>query len=252
MLHIDEVLAWPRGDAAPTERSLADGQALAGGARSFHVPRIGTVYGALLNHRAALAALGDAVHQPPYKAPPKAPVLYIKPRNTHIGHGDPIVVPAGVDALEIGATLGIVIGRTACRVREAEALSVVAGYTLCNDVSVPHASYYRPSLSYRCRDSFLSIGPWIVAAQRVAEPDALVISVTIDDQPVWHANTGGMFRPVARLIADVSEFMTLSAGDVLMLGVPAGAPRARAGQRVAIHIEGVGRLENPLVAEADE
>ena len=252
MLHIDEVLAWPRGTALPLDKTLAQWQSLADAAPGFNPPRIGTVYGALLNHRAALASLGDAVHQPPYKAPPKAPVLYIKPRNTHIGHGDPIVVPDGVDALQIGATLGIVIGRTACRVDEADALSAVAGYTVCNDVSVPHASYYRPSLRFKCRDSFLPIGPWIVAAQRVAEPDALAISVTIDDQPVWHADTGGMFRPVARLIADVSEFMTLSAGDVLMLGVPAGAPRARAGQRVAIHIEGVGRLENPLVAEVDE
>ena len=249
MLHIDEVLAWPRGDAVATERPLADWQAAARTERHFNVPRIGTVYGALLNHRAALAALGDAVDHPPYKAPPRAPVLYIKPRNTHIGHGDPIVVPAGVDELEIGATLGIVIGRSACRVAEADAVSVIAGYTVCNDVSVPHASYYRPSLRYKCRDSFLPIGPWIVGARRVSRPDALSITVHIDGEVVQRADTGGMVRAVARLIADVSAFMTLDAGDVLMLGVPAGAPRARAGQRVAIDIDSVGRLENALVAE---
>ncbi len=251
MLQIDDALAWPRGTAVPLDQPLARWQARAEAAPGFNVPRIGTVYGALLNHHAALAALGDAVHQPPYKAPPKAPVLYIKPRNTHIGHGEAIIVPDGVDELEIGATLGIVIGRTACRIGEAEALSVVAGYTVCNDVSVPHASYYRPSMRFKCRDSFLPIGPWIVGARHVPDPDALSISVTIDDQVVQHASTGGMLRPVARLIADVSEFMTLSTGDVLMLGVPAGAPRARAGQRVTIHIEGVGRLENPLVPAAD-
>ena len=81
--------------------------------------RRGTVYGTLLNHHDALAALGSAVHEPPYKAPPKAQVLYIKPRNTWAGAGDAIIVPAGVDELEIGATLGLVIGRTACRVSEA-------------------------------------------------------------------------------------------------------------------------------------
>lgn len=251
MLQIDESLAWPRGGAVPLERPLAQWLALEGADERFNVPRIGTVYGALLNHRAALAALGDAVHQPPYKAPPKAPVLYIKPRNTHIGHGDTIVVPGGMEELEIGATLGIVIGRTACRVSEADALSVIAGYTVCNDVSVPHASYYRPSLRFKCRDSFLPIGPWIVSVRHVPDPDALPITVTIDGQVVQRASTGGMLRPVARLIADVSEFMTLSPGDVLMLGVPAGAPRARVGQRVVIHIEGVGRLENPLVTEVD-
>lgn len=210
---------------------------------------LGTVYGTLLNHRAALAALGDAVHQPPYKAPPKAPVLYIKPRNTFAGHGDAVVVPAGVDEVEVGATLGIVFGRDACRVAEADALACVAGYTVCNDLSVPHESFYRPSLRFKCRDGFLPIGPWLVGAQQVADPDALAVRVAIDGRSVQQTRSAGMLRPVARLIAEVSAFMTLAAGDVLMLGVAAGAPRARAGQRVRIEIDGIGALENPLVAE---
>ncbi len=208
-----------------------------------------TVYGSLLNHAEALAALGDAVTLPPYKAAPKAPVLYIKPRNTHNTHGGNIVVPADVAELEMGATLGIVIGRTACRVSEDDALSVIAGYTVCNDVSVPHALYYRPSLRFKCRDGFMPIGPAIVSAQQVPRPDALGITVSIDGNVVQRASTAGMLRPVARLIAAVTDFMTLSPGDVLMLGVPAGAPRARAGQRVCIRIDGVGTLENTLVAE---
>jgi 5-oxopent-3-ene-1,2,5-tricarboxylate decarboxylase/2-hydroxyhepta-2,4-diene-1,7-dioate isomerase len=248
---IDNALAWPTGSASPQDKGLAHWQALltGGGGFGLRVLPVGTAYGTLLNHRDALAALDGAVHQPPYKAPPKAPVLYIKPRCTHIGHGDAIVVPDGVDELEMGATLGMVIGRTACRVSEADALSCVAGYTVCNDVSVPHASYYRPSMRFKCRDSFLPIGPWIIGAHHVADPDALALQVEIDGHTVQRSSTGGMQRSVARLIADVTEFMTLSAGDVLMLGVPFGAPRARAGQRVRISIEGVGTLENPLVAQ---
>jgi 5-oxopent-3-ene-1,2,5-tricarboxylate decarboxylase/2-hydroxyhepta-2,4-diene-1,7-dioate isomerase len=248
---IDQALGWSRGAAAPVDQSTARWRAAAqtAGGANLHPPPVGTVYGTLLNHRQALAALGDAVNQPPYKAAPKAPVLYIKPRNTHVGHGAAIVVPQGVDELEIGATLGMVIGRTACRVDEADALTFVAGYTVCNDVSVPHASYYRPSMRFKCRDSFLPIGPWIVGAQHVPEPDALAIQVEIDGHTVQRSSTGGMQRSVARLIADVSEFMTLSAGDMLMLGVPFGAPRARVGQRVGISIEGIGTLENSLVAE---
>jgi 5-oxopent-3-ene-1,2,5-tricarboxylate decarboxylase / 2-hydroxyhepta-2,4-diene-1,7-dioate isomerase len=211
--------------------------------------RLGTVYGTLLNDRDALAALGDAAHQPPYKAPPQAPVLYIKPRNCHVGAGEPIVVPAGVDELEMGAALGMVFGRDARRVRETDALGFLAGYTVCNDVSVPHASFYRPSLRFKCRDSFLPIGPGIVDAQRVADPDALGMRVEIDGRTALRIDAPHWLRGAAQLIADVSEFMTLAAGDVLMLGVPAGVPRARAGQRVAIHIDGVGSLENPLVAE---
>jgi 5-oxopent-3-ene-1,2,5-tricarboxylate decarboxylase / 2-hydroxyhepta-2,4-diene-1,7-dioate isomerase len=210
---------------------------------------VATVYGTLMNHAEALATLGDAVNRPPYKAPPKAPVLYIKPRNTFNRHGGSVVVPHGVTELEMGATLGIVIGRTACRVAEADAISVIAGYTVCNDVSVPHESYYRPSLRFKCRDGFMPIGPIIVSAQQVPHPDALGIMVSIDGRVAYRGGTSGMQRPVATLIAAVTEFMTLSPGDVLMLGVPAGAPRARAGQRVSITIDGVGALENTLVAE---
>ena len=208
-----------------------------------------TVYGTLLNHADALAALGDAVNLPPYKAPPKAPVLYIKPRNTHNTQGGNIVVPHGVAELEMGASLGIVIGRVACRVAEADALSVVAGYTVCNDVSVPHDSYYRPSLRFKCRDGFMPIGPSVVDVQHIARPDALGINVSIDGKVALRSSTAGMLRPVAVLIAAVTDFMTLSPGDVLMLGVPAGAPRARAGQRVSITIDSVGTLDNRLVAE---
>ena len=216
----------------------------------MHTPlRRGTVYGTLLNHADALAALGAAVHEPPYKAPPKAPVLYIKPRNTWARAGDAIVVPAGVSELEIGATLGLVIGRTACRVQEAEALSFLAGCVIVNDVSVPHASYDRPSLRFKARDGFCPIGP-VVPLERVGSLDALPVRVEVDGVLVHRSSTAGLIRPVARLLAEVSEFMTLSPGDVLMLGVAAGAPRAQAGQRVSILIDGLGRLDNPLVAEA--
>src|SRR5215831_14609529 len=97
----------------------------------------GVVYGTLLNRIEFLQALGDAVRQPPYKAPPSAPVLYLKPRNTLAADGDAVVVPVGVAQLEIGASLGIVIGRTACAVTPAQALEHVAGYTIVADVTVP-------------------------------------------------------------------------------------------------------------------
>ena len=116
-----DVLAWPIAAAWPEDRPLADWQRAGGVA--YRAPPLRTAYGALLNHRAALAALGDAVHAAPYKAPPQAPVLYIKPRNCFAGHGDTVVVPADAEALEVGATLGIVIGREAFRVGEAEALA---------------------------------------------------------------------------------------------------------------------------------
>lgn len=215
----------------------------------MHAPPRGTVYGTLLNYRGALAALGEAVHKPPYKAPPKAPVLYIKPANTWIGDGAPIPVPSDAEALQMGAALGVVIGRTACRVPVDAALDYVAGYTVVNDVSVPHDSFYRPSIRLKCRDGFCPISATLVESERVPNPDALAVRVFVDGVLRQQNTTANLIRSTARLIADITEFMTLSAGDVLLTGVPENAPLARAGQRVAIEIEGVGRLENPLVAE---
>jgi 5-oxopent-3-ene-1,2,5-tricarboxylate decarboxylase/2-hydroxyhepta-2,4-diene-1,7-dioate isomerase len=208
----------------------------------------GTVYGTLLNHRDALAALGDAVNAAPYKAPPKAPVLYIKPRNTWVGNGDPVIVPSDAPELEVGATLGLVIGRAACRVSVAEALSFVSGYVIVNDVSVPHASFYRPSLRFKIRDTFCPLGR-VVSSDAIGSPDALRITVSVDGAVVHRSSTAGLIRPAAQLLSDVSEFMTLVPGDVLSVGVAAGAPRARAGQTVRIEIEGLGYLENPFVAQ---
>ena len=206
----------------------------------------GTVYGTLLNFRSALDALGDAVHRPPLKAPPKAPILYIKPRNTHAGDGDAVALPAGVDALEFGASLALVIGRTACRVSAHDALAHVAGYAIVNDVSVPHPSYYRPALRFKCRDGFCPIGP-TVPRQAVADPDALAIEVEVGGEIVQRGHTSTLIRPVAALLADVTEFMTLAPGDLLMIGVPAGAPHLRAGQRATIRIEQLGELHNHVV-----
>lgn len=247
MLAIDQSLAQPLGAAVPVDAPLAHWSALAADPSGpwFMPPTRGTVYGTLLNNADALAALGDRVLAAPYKAPPRAPVLYIKPRNTLAGHRMPVVVPADVAELEIGATLGVVIGTTACRVAVADALAHVAGYTVVNDLSIPHESYYRPSLRFKCRDGFCPIGPSIVAKKLVSDP---IIRVEVDGVEVRRIGSGGLIRPVAQLIADVTEFMTLRPGDVLMTGVAANAPRARAGQRVAVTIDGVGRLETPLVA----
>ncbi len=214
----------------------------------FQPPASGTVYGTLLNHREALAALGDQVNAAPYKAPPKAPILYIKPRNTWAKNSDAVMVPSDTQELQIGATLGLVIGKTACNVRFEQALDYVAGYVVLNDISVPHDSFYRPSMRFKCRDGSCPMGAY-VARDAIANPDALAVTVAIDGIVVQRTDTGNRIRSVAQLLADVTEFMTLHPGDVLSIGVSAHAPLARAGQRVTITIDGVGQLENVLVAE---
>ncbi len=212
----------------------------------------GRVYGALLNHRAALAALGDSVNQPPYKAPPRAPVLYIKPQNTLAGDHAQVTVPPDVSELEVGACLGVVIGRTACRLSEHSALEVIAGYVIVNDISIPHPAYYRPSVRFKARDGFCPVGPRVVGRTLVADPDALRIQVSVDGTVCLTTSTAELVRPVARLLADVSEFMTLSPGDILATGAAAPAPRVCARQRVSITIEPIGTLETYFAGNGGE
>lgn len=210
---------------------------------------IGTVYGALLNERAALAALGDAVNAPPYGRPPQAPVLYIKSVNTHAADGAAVVVPAGVDALEIGASVAVVFARRATRVAAARALDYVHGFTLASDVSVPHPDYYRPAVRFKCRDGFCPLGPAIVPAAALADVDAIGLTVRIDGKVAASASTATLIRPVRELIADVTAFMSFDAGDVLLLGVAGGAPLARAGSTIEIAAAGIGTLRHMLIAE---
>jgi 5-oxopent-3-ene-1,2,5-tricarboxylate decarboxylase/2-hydroxyhepta-2,4-diene-1,7-dioate isomerase len=210
----------------------------------------GTVYGTLLNHRSAFAALGEAVNLPPYNAPPAAPVLYIKPRNTLATSGRVVRIPAGTPELEVGACLGVVIGRTACKVAEPRALDYVAGYLILADVSIPHANFHRPSIRFKARDGFCPLGPAVTPRGAVANPDSLTIRSYIDDTLVQTSSTADLIRPLARLLADVTEFMTLAPGDVLALGAAAPAPRVRPGQTLRIDIDGLGSLSNPFMGEA--
>jgi len=229
-----------------------DGQMQAG-AGCFSIPfdvppyRLsGAVYGTLLNHRSVLAALGDAANRPPYDAPPKAPVLYIKPRNTLARSGSVVRIPAGIPELEVGACLGLVIGRTACRVSETRALDYVAGYLIVADVSIPHSNYHRPSIRFKARDGYCPLGPAVTARAAVANPGALTIRTYLDDALMQTASSADLIRPAERLLADVTEFMTLAPGDVLALGAAGPAPRVRSGQTARIEIDGLGSLSNPF------
>jgi 5-oxopent-3-ene-1,2,5-tricarboxylate decarboxylase/2-hydroxyhepta-2,4-diene-1,7-dioate isomerase len=211
----------------------------------------GAVYGVLMNHRKALAALGEAVDMPPYKAAPKSVVLYVKPRNTIVGPAQPVEVDGAAGRVEVGAALGIVIGRTTCAVSEGEAMGCIAGYVIVGDFSVPHTSYFRPSIRFRARDASCVIGPVVTAAGAVARPDTLAVRVFVDGRLAHETSTGGTIRGVARLVAEVSDFMTLAPGDVLLAGVAPGAPLIGANVNVGIEIEGLGRLDTrTALAEA--
>jgi 5-oxopent-3-ene-1,2,5-tricarboxylate decarboxylase/2-hydroxyhepta-2,4-diene-1,7-dioate isomerase len=199
----------------------------------------GTVYGVLLNFRAEVEALAPQMSQPPYKAPPQAPVLYVKTANTWSPHGSAIVVPAAVPEVEVGATIGMVIG----------ADSDVEGFVLMNDLSIPHASFFRPPVKFKCVDGFLGIGPAMRDAQEVADPAQFSLEVRIDGELRQSVDFSQTVRSAAQLLAEVGAFMTLAHGDVLMLGCDAGRPLARPGDRIEISAPGFETLANTLVGE---
>ncbi len=209
----------------------------------------GTVYGALLNHAPQLAALGDAVHQPPHKAPPRAPVLEVKPRHMLAADGAVVRVPAGMAGLHVSASLGIVIGAVACRVPVASARAHVAGYLIVGDISAPLPNHYRPGARFKARDGFCPLGARVVPSTDVLDPDALAGRVEVDGVLAQAFTTGERVRGVAQLVADVTEFMTLQAGDVLALGIAHGAPLVEAGRAVMLTIDGVGSLRLHVEAE---
>jgi 5-oxopent-3-ene-1,2,5-tricarboxylate decarboxylase / 2-hydroxyhepta-2,4-diene-1,7-dioate isomerase len=199
-----------------------------------------TVYGTLMNFRSELEALGAQMNEPPYGAPPKAPVLYIKPANTWSRHGAAIALPARVTQVEIGATIAMLM----------KAPGEVAGYLLMNDLSIPHTSFFRPPVKCKCLDGFLGVGDTLLPAGAAVDPSLFRLEVRINGELKQSVDFAHLVRPARQLLADVSDFMTLGPGDVLMLGVDTGRPLARAGDRVEISAAGLGSLANTLVAEA--
>jgi len=204
-----------------------------------YLPR-GTVYGTLLNFRAEWDALRTQMDAPPYKAPPRAPVLYVKPANTWSVHGASIAVPAHVPQVEVGATIAVVMG----------AAGQVAGHVLMNDLSLPHASFFRPPVRFKCLDGFLGIGAGLVPPAEAGDPARFKLEVRINGELKQSFDFATLVRPAAQLLEDVNEFMTLQPGDVLMLGCGPSRPLAKAGDRIEISAPGFATLANTLVQEA--
>lgn len=199
------------------------------------------VYGVILNDRPSLDALRETLEQPPYKGAPKAPVLYLKPANTHATPGARIAVPGTV---EIGATLGMVAGPAgAARLVEGDALGALAGLCLVADLSIPHASVYRPAIREKCWDGSCPIGPLGPVRQE------LEIRTFVDGRLVHAWSLSRLVRPLPRLLADVTEFMTLRPGDMLLAGFPTDIAQAGPGAHVAIEADGLGRLDFTLTGD---
>ncbi len=206
---------------------------------SHPLPSLGTVYGTLLNFRREFDAWAPRMSEPPYTAAPKAPVLYVKPANTWSADGADIAVPAHVAQVEVGATIAMVLKQP----------GAVAGYVLMNDLSVPHDSFFRPPVKFKCLDGFLGVGSHLLAAGPDIDPAEFTLQVHINGEFRQSVRFSELVRNAAQLLADVTGFMTLGAGDALMLGCDLGRPLAAIGDRIEISAAGLGTLTHTLVVE---
>jgi 5-oxopent-3-ene-1,2,5-tricarboxylate decarboxylase/2-hydroxyhepta-2,4-diene-1,7-dioate isomerase len=204
----------------------------------------GTVYGTLLNFQREHALWAPRMSEAPYKAPPRAPVLYIKTANTFTAAGRSIALPAGQPVV-VSASLGLVMGAGGA-----------VGVALFNDVAIAHDSYYRPPVKFQCVDGFLGVGPGCVALERVGGLDglkALQLELRINGVHRQTTALAELVRDAATLLHDVLDFMTLQPGDVLMLGsdcLPDGSrPLVHAGDTVEISADGFESAVHSFAAE---
>jgi 5-oxopent-3-ene-1,2,5-tricarboxylate decarboxylase/2-hydroxyhepta-2,4-diene-1,7-dioate isomerase len=207
----------------------------------------GTIYGAALNDRDQVASLAAAFEKPPHNTPPRRPVLYIKPRNCLMGDSGVIPLPSDWACVEAGPTLGLLIGRDASRVEPGTAFDHVAGVCLALDIGEPDAGFYRPPVQQRCRDGFLRLGPMAAFDPGVLEGN---LETRVNDVAVHAWSPRRLLRDAASLIAAVTGFMTLAAGDLLLIGLPHDVPRLRDGERITVSAEGLPRLSAQLRREA--
>jgi 2-keto-4-pentenoate hydratase/2-oxohepta-3-ene-1,7-dioic acid hydratase in catechol pathway len=188
------------------------------------------------------------------------PYMFLKLQDTVIGPGDDIVKPPETAKLDWEVELGVVIGRQARRVGVGEALEYVAGYTVVNDVSArdlnkrtdyPFAFDWFQGKSW---DTFAPIGPWIVPAWLIPDPQKVNLSLTVNGKEMQKDSTANMIWNVREQVSYLSQILTLRPGDVIATGTPTGVGAAHGiflkhGDQVEATVEGIGTLSNRVVDE---
>ena len=187
---------------------------------------------------------------------PERPLLFAKWPNTLIGAREPIVLPSISAKVDYEGELAAVIGTRAQRVGVDDALDVVAGYLCANDVSARDLQFAdRQWVRGKSLDTFCPIGPALVPAREIPDPQALQLKTILNGEVVQEAPTSSMIFSVAQIVAFISEAITLEPGDLILTGTPAGVGIFRdpelllqPGDEVTVEIEGLGTLTNPVAA----
>jgi 5-oxopent-3-ene-1,2,5-tricarboxylate decarboxylase/2-hydroxyhepta-2,4-diene-1,7-dioate isomerase len=187
-----------------------------------------------------------------FKAPSE-PLAFLKPRSSFVGHRSRTVRPDDAAYMHYECELAVVIGQRCRNISEAQAYQHVAGYTVANDYAIRDylENYYRPNLPVKGRDTCTPLGPWLVTADEIPDPMNLRLSTSVNGVVTQQGNTRDMIFSIPALIAWLSSFMTLDAGDLILTGTPEGLADTPAGAEVVTEIEQVGRLVNTIVNATD-
>jgi 2-keto-4-pentenoate hydratase/2-oxohepta-3-ene-1,7-dioic acid hydratase in catechol pathway len=178
---------------------------------------------------------------------PDVPLLFLKPPSSIIGNSQSIILPPQSQQVEHEAELVVVIKRRGRWIQAEDALSYILGYTIGNDVTARDLQR-RDNQWTRAKgfDTFCAIGPWI---ETDLDPSDVLITCYVNDEMRQMASTHEMVFNVRQLIAYASSIMTLEPGDILFTGTPAGVSPIQTGDVIAITIDGIGTLTNPVMSE---
>ena len=201
-----------------------------------------------LNYRRHAAESGMAI--------PSSPVLFSKFSNSIAAAGEPVVLPANAVEYDYEAELGVVIGKRAKNVSEQDALNFILGYCNVNDLSARDLQTRTSQwLLGKTLDQFMPIGPYLVTADEVRDPQALGIRCWVNGALRQNSSTADMVFSVPQLVSYISQYMTLEPGDVISTGTPEGVVLGmkekqwlRPGDEVTIEVAGLGRLTNTMLA----
>jgi 2-keto-4-pentenoate hydratase/2-oxohepta-3-ene-1,7-dioic acid hydratase in catechol pathway len=235
-----------RAEAAPTAGAwLRDEQTVAFGPA---VPEPGKIVCVGLNYRKHAVESGAAI--------PETPVLFSKFGNTIAAPDEQVPLTDAATQYDYEVELAVVMGATAKDVSQDDALGTVFGYATANDLSARDLQNRTSQwLLGKTMDKFMPIGPYLVTADEVPDPQTLALRTWLNGELRQDSNTADMIFPVAELIAYISRHFTLEPGDVIITGTPEGVILGMAAKRwmvpgdvVEVEVEGLGKLRNQLVA----
>jgi 2-keto-4-pentenoate hydratase/2-oxohepta-3-ene-1,7-dioic acid hydratase in catechol pathway len=185
----------------------------------------------------------------------EVPVFFAKFRNSLIGPTSPVLLPRVSSQIDYEGELAVIMGTRCKEVSEQEALQYVAGYSIMNDVSARDLQMQTSQyMAGKALDTFAPMGPGMVMASDIPNPQTLLLTTRVNGQVVQRASTANMIFSVATIVSFLSSLMTLEPGDIIATGTPSGVGFKRTpqlflqdGDVVEVEIEGIGQLRNPIV-----